>query len=213
MVTKTRPKSVSGSKPMENPANEERALAVEQQEKIQKALYEIANAASAITDMGSFYRKLHRIVGKLMYARNFFVALYDEQSDLITWPYYVDTVDVNPPSPVSLMDQHGSTGWILRHGKTLADVDGSVARTMKGGEIELVGTHSDGIGIPLKSEGKTIGVLIVQSYEASIKYTLQDMEILNFVAQHISTALSRAGPSRIPVKEGSHLPYPHNRAR
>jgi hypothetical protein len=36
--------------------------------KIQKALYEIADAASAVRDMHSFYKKLHKIVGKMMYA-------------------------------------------------------------------------------------------------------------------------------------------------
>ena len=159
--------------------------------KIQKALYEIADAASAVTDMQAFYARMHDIVGKLMYAGNFFIATYDEQSDLITWTYYVDTVDVKP-SPVRLSDQHGATGWILRHGKTLADVDGSVARAIKQGEIKPVGTDSDGIGVPLKSDHKMIGVLIAQSYEPAIKYTVADIEILNFVAQHISTALTRA---------------------
>ena len=166
--------------------------AMDRQVKIQKALYEIADAASAVRDMQSFYKKLHKIVGRLMYARNFFIALYDEKSDLITWPYYVDTVDVEPPTPTRLADHHGSTGWILRHGKTLADVDGSVARAMQREESELIGTVSDGIGIPLKNDGKTVGVLIVQSYKPNVKFTLQDIEILNFVAQHISTALARA---------------------
>ena len=56
---------------------------LERQLKIQKVLYEIADAASAVRDMYSFYKKLHKIVGKLMYAENFFIALYDAQSDLI----------------------------------------------------------------------------------------------------------------------------------
>jgi serine phosphatase RsbU (regulator of sigma subunit) len=171
---------------------EKKAPAMDRQIKVQKALYEIADAASAVTDMQSFYGKLHKIVGKLMYARNFFIALYDEQSDLITWPYYVDTVDVEPPPPTHLADHRGATGWILRNGKTLADVDGSVARAIRRGESELIGTVSDGIGIPLKNDGETLGVLLVQSYRTNIKFTLQDIEILNFVAQHVSTALARA---------------------
>jgi serine phosphatase RsbU (regulator of sigma subunit) len=168
-----------------------KAPVMDRQVKVQKALYEIADAASAVTDMQSFYRKLHKIVGKLMYARNFFIALYDEQSDLITWPYYVDTVDVESPPPTRLADHHGATGWILRQGKTLADVDGSVAQAIQRGESEPIGSVSDGIGIPLKNDGKTLGVLLVQSYKANIKFSLQDIEILNFVAQHISTALAR----------------------
>jgi len=192
MVNKTGPIGKRKKKATAKPTGREKGVSEERRIRIQKALYKIAEAASAVTDMRSFYKRLHKIVGELMYAGNFFIALYDEQSDLITWPYYVDTVDVTPLPPIALSKQHGATGWILRHGKTLADVDGSVARTMKAGEIELVGTHSDGIGIPLKNDGKTIGVLVVQSYEANIRYTLQDIEILSFVAQHISTALTRA---------------------
>src|SRR3989304_305989 len=87
--------------------------------KIQKALYEIADAASAVKDMQSFYKKLHKIVGKLMYAENFFIALYDKPSDLITWSYVVDTVYLEASPPTKLSEQTGATGWVLRHGKTI----------------------------------------------------------------------------------------------
>ena len=159
--------------------------------KIQSALYQIAEAASAVTDMQDFYVALHRIIGELMYAENFFIALYDAQSDLITWPYYVDTVDVKP-TPIRLVDHHGATGWVLRQGKTIADNDGSFQAAMQRGEAEMIGTFSDGIASPLKTDGKTIGVLNLQSYKEEIKYSLQDIEVLNFVGQHISTALMRA---------------------
>jgi hypothetical protein len=58
-------------------ADQERTL------KVQSALYEITDAASAVQDMGAFYAELHRVVGGLMYAKNFFIALYDETTGLI----------------------------------------------------------------------------------------------------------------------------------
>src|ERR1051325_4566754 len=63
---------------------------LKRQLEIQKALYEIADAAGAARDLQSFYKKLRRIIGKLMYAKNFYIATYDEDTDLVTWPYYVD---------------------------------------------------------------------------------------------------------------------------
>ncbi len=164
----------------------------ERQVKIQKALYEIADAASAVRDMQSFYKKLHKIVGRLMYAENFSIALYDEQSDLITWPYYVDTVDVEPLPPAKLSDFHGATGWVLRHGKTVADEDGSWAAAKARGEAHEVGSDSVGIAAPLKIKSKTIGVIFVQSYIKGIGYQPEDIKVLEFVAQHIATALTRA---------------------
>ena len=67
--------------------------------KLQDALYRIAELASAAEDMQDFYRSIHAVVGELMYANNFFIALYDEERQLISWPYYVDEVDTEVPDP------------------------------------------------------------------------------------------------------------------
>ncbi|HEY6072407.1 MAG TPA: GAF domain-containing protein, partial [Anaerolineales bacterium] len=166
--------------------------AAEKSSRLQGALYKIADAASSASDMQQFYATLHGIISELMYAENLFIALYDEQNDLITWPYYVDTVDIEPPHPIRLEDHQGVTGWVLRHGQTLANVDGSAQAVIDRGESVNLGTESDGIAIPLTNEDRTVGVLLVQSYKPEIKYTLQDKDVLNFVAQHISTALARA---------------------
>jgi len=160
--------------------------------KVQAALYQIADAASAVRDMQSFYKKLHKIVGKLMRAENFFIAVYDEKRDLITWPYHADTVDVEPRPPMRLAEHHGATGWVLRHGKTLADVDGSYQAAIERGEAESIGTDSDGIAVPLKVKSRTIGVVLIQSYIKGIGYQVEDIRVLEFVAQHIATALTRA---------------------
>ena len=161
------------------------------QVKILNALYEIADAASAVRDMQSFYKKLHKIVGKLMYAENLFIALHDKQTDLITWPYYVDTVD-EQPAPTKLQDHLGATGWVLRHGETVADADGSWAAAKARGEAHELSSDSDGIAVPLKVKNETIGVVLIQSYIKGIGYQPEDIKVLEFVAQHIATALTRA---------------------
>jgi GAF domain-containing protein/DNA-binding response OmpR family regulator len=165
---------------------------LKRQLKIQKVLYEIADAASAVRDMQSFYKKLHKIVGKLMYAENFFIALYDAQSDLVSFPYRVDTADVEPVPPQHLGEQHGATAWVIQYGEALDRSSGKIDAAIARGEMEQVGTKSNGIVVPLKSENKTIGALAVQSYIDGILYDAQDVDLLTFVAQHISTALARA---------------------
>ena len=174
------------SEPVKRDRDHKRAL------KIQAALYKIADAASATRDMRTFYTKVHKIVGKLMYAENFFIALYDEQTDLITWPYYVDTVDVEPPQTMHLAEHRGATGWVLRHGKIIADADGSWEAAKGRGEGQDVGSKSVGIAAPLKVRNETIGVVFIQSYIGGIEYQIEDVKVLEFVAQHISTALTRA---------------------
>ena len=55
-------------------------------EKLQAALYRIAEIASAAQDMQEFYAEIHHIVGELMYADNFYIVLYDEGRQQINWP-------------------------------------------------------------------------------------------------------------------------------
>ena len=55
-------------------------------ERVQRALYRIADAASAAEDLGAFYRRIHDIVAELMYATNFFIALYDAERGAIKLP-------------------------------------------------------------------------------------------------------------------------------
>ena len=52
--------------------------------------------------------------------------------------------------------------------------------------------ESTWLGVPLKAEDRTIGVLVVQSYTKDVRYTEQDKDLLAFVGQHVGAALSRA---------------------
>ncbi len=160
-------------------------------EQVQAALYRIAEAASAAQDMPEFYAAMHRVVGELMYARNFFIALYDEATEIISFPYFVDEVDsVIPPQKLR---KGGVTAYVIRTGQPYHDSPEKYEALVQKGEIERVGAESvDWLGVPLKVENRTIGVLVVQSYTDGVRYRDDDLDLLNFVGQHIAAALSRA---------------------
>ena len=89
----------------------------ERQARVQSALYRIAETASAAHDMGEFYASIHAIVGELMYAENFYVALYDEDRQRVSYPFHVDELDEEWPAP-NVWDEMGSgqaTGTTLPH--------------------------------------------------------------------------------------------------
>ncbi len=166
--------------------------------KVQDALYRIAELASAARDMQEFYRAVHGVVGELMEARNFFIALYDEERELISWPYHVDEVDEGPPEgwvPFGGAHARGTTGYVLRTGTPQLLSYDRHQELIDQGEIELRGIMTDDstwLGAPLKAEGRTVGVLVVQSYTKDVQYSEQDKELLAFVGQHVGAALSRA---------------------
>src|SRR4051812_43174897 len=117
-------------------------------ERVQAALYRIAELAGAARDLQEFYAAVHAIVGELMFAENFFIALYDEERQLINWPYYADTVDLDIPDP-NRWDAFGSgnarglTAYVLRTGQPELIAARRQQELRERGEIELVGTTTE----------------------------------------------------------------------
>ena len=163
----------------------------------QAALYKIAALASSAEDMPSFYQGLHDILRGLMYAENMYVALYEDERQLISFPYFIDLVDKDVPDPrqwdrLGTGEASGVTGYILRKGELL-HVSGRDIEDLAADEaLDKVGApSSDYLGVPLTVDGHTIGVLAVQSYEPGETYDQTDEKLLGFVADHIAAALAR----------------------
>src|SRR5438270_739626 len=83
-------------------------------QRIQLATYRISEAAHAAGSLQDLFRAIHRIVGELMPAKNFYIALYDAASDLLTFPYHVDEYDNDFPSK---RPGKGLTEYVLRTGE------------------------------------------------------------------------------------------------
>src|SRR5581483_11581617 len=167
--------------------------------KVQQALYRIAELASSARDLHEFYKAIHGVVDKLMYASNFYIALYDEDRRLISWPYFVDEVDPEVPDPnrweqFGIGDARGTTAYVLRTGKPEHLSRERIEELAELGEVDLIGGMAeDWLGVPLRSDdGSTVGVLAVQSYLPDRRYTEHDEGLLAFVGQHVGAALSRA---------------------
>jgi PAS domain S-box-containing protein len=171
-----------------------------QSDAVQSALYRIAELASAAEDMQEFYGAVHAVVGELMNARNFYIALYDDERRLINFPYWADELDDDWPDAnewIEFGDRQamGVTGYLLRTGEPQLLTRDAQAALIEQGEVVLVGAlteDSSWLGVPLKSEDRTVGALVVQSYSKDVQYTGQDKDLLAFVGQHVGAALSRA---------------------
>jgi signal transduction histidine kinase/ActR/RegA family two-component response regulator len=177
------------------------AEATEQQDShVWRVLYRVAETAATAQDLPEFYRAMHEIVGEQMDTTNFFIALYDEERQLIRFPYYVDELPHPLPAPDAWLPfgvgyAGGATGYVLRTGRPQLLRPEDYRRLQASGEIGTdAGTvvdAGDWLGVPLRAGGKTVGVIAVQSYTAAVRYSEADRDLLAFVAQHIGAALER----------------------
>ncbi|HUG52991.1 MAG TPA: PAS domain S-box protein [Vicinamibacteria bacterium] len=158
-------------------------------EKLQRALYRIAEMSGSVEDMPGFYASLHQTVGELMSARNFYLALCHETTHALTFEYFVDEVD---PAPPQVKQGKTLTEYVLRTGEPLLASPAVFERLVAQGEVEVVGAPSlDWLGVPLMRDSRAFGVLVVQSYSETVRYTEADRDILTFVSQHVAAALDR----------------------
>lgn len=183
----------------------ERTEQLSKSNKVQTALYKIADSTSTSHDILDFFKQIHGIVSELMYAGNFFIALYDEGTGLLSFPYFIDEND-SPYPDVALRDFHGMTSYVILNGKPIKHGIDNFNRLVESGDITLEGTANvDCVGAPLKVGDKTIGAIFVQSYTEGITYTDQDDDVLIFVAQHIANAIHRLQASDAEHKRATEL--------
>ncbi len=186
---------------------EEQISEREQSEKVQKALFQISELSASDLPMPSFLQQLHQVVANLMFAKNFYVALYDRQQDSVCFPYMVDEVDEVLPLPNQQIPAPllaGSwTMWILTHGKPLFG-DASTITAITGLTPRFGAVARCWLGLPLFSgqdrmdasaaiadNGQIFGVLCLQIYDEHTPYTQAEYQLLDYVSRHISQALLR----------------------
>jgi len=161
-------------------------------EELQRALYEIASLSAADRPEHEHYARLHAIVGRLMYAKNFIILTYDAEAGLIRPEYMVDEDEsmVSEAFPygegISSMVIRTRKPWLLDDALYCALVDTGEIRAPRG----LADFHS-WMGVPLVAQEKVYGLIVVQSYSSEVTYTQEDLELLTFVASHVAAAVAR----------------------
>lgn len=159
------------------------------EEKSREATYYISQAASSTLNLEELYHRIHTVLGELMPVDNFFIALYDPAAEIISFPYFVDQYD---PPPAPKKPGKGLTEYVLRTGKALLAPPHVFDELVEQGEVENLGTPSiDWLGVPLKVNDGTVGILAVQSYEEEVRFREQEKAILIFVSTQVALAIIR----------------------
>lgn len=156
-------------------------------ELVQDAIYRISQAVIATDCIEDLYPAIHAILGELISAENFYIALYDPASDLLSFPYYRDQYDEQPPAQ---KPERGLSEYIMRMGKPLLLTPEIFMQLAQTGEIELVGTQPiDWLGAPLKVEDRIIGIMAVQSYSDDIRFTQEHYDFFEFVSTQVALTI------------------------
>ena len=167
-------------------------------ENIQRALYQLAELSASASDGRTLNTRLHEIISELVSAKNFLMALYHPESKEISIPYFVDEKD--DQAPVKRFEYGiGMSSYVLeRKQPVLLDAAGYAALVASGEMSQPLGNVSiaSWMGAPMLLGDRVYGVIIVQSYDASVMYTQADLDILAFMTSHVAVAIARMQADR-----------------
>jgi len=165
------------------------ALERRRMERVNESIFKISEAANSARNLQELFHSIHEVISGLMPVSNFYIALYDPDHEILSFPYFVDEFD-SPPAPKKL--GRGLTEYVLRTGIPLLASPEVFAELIQRGEVESIGAPSiDWLGVPLNIDSRTIGVLVVQTYTEGLRYSEEDKNILKFVCDQIAMVIHR----------------------
>ncbi len=160
-------------------------------EHLQTVLLNISEMSSAVTTIEKLIAMIHKSLALVMDVSNFYIALYNKKTESYEIPYFTDQYDDLSIFTSSDLKK-GMTELVRKSGKpTFIDIK-KLAKLKKAGDVSLIGSPPLlWLGVPIKVESETIGVMAVQTYTDESLYNEEDLDLLVIVAGHVGQALMK----------------------
>jgi GAF domain-containing protein len=133
---------------------------------------------------------VYRGVSHMFDEANMYIALYDPDKDVVTFP--LDITEKEEDKFQSLSADRGLTGYIIRNCTSVLIKENIPERLAEMG-IEMVGAPAlSWMGVPMMVGTQVLGVMAVQSYTTPRAFDEHDRELMAALANQTATALQNA---------------------
>ena len=159
---------------------------------MQTGLLQLSELASKVTTMDAFYPALVDVVSTLLIADSFHIALVNNQQKLsLAFCHNPQEQDL-----LSKLEQDGwlysLTGLVYRQQTAVHCNAAEQMALASANKVRLLDSScTDWLGVPLKRGHHTIGVMALKSYDNKLYFDDRDCQLLEFIAEHIVTAIDR----------------------
>lgn len=151
---------------------------------------------TSLTSGEGLYHSLRAFVKELqtlMIVDTFYVVMYDEQTDIVSYPLYLTYKDDLHFPPRKLSDNPGLTGAVISSRKTLAIPDITLPAMQEKYQIVIIvdlDIHSY-VGIPLMMNDRIIGVVSIQARQPNA-YSSDQVRMLETLATQVAITVEKA---------------------
>lgn len=162
-------------------------------EKAQRLYYSIASWTLNTPNLDDFYQRVHRELGNIIDASNFFIALYDQSKRYLTFPYYVDESFQGSVRFTKKRLGSGLTEYTINANKPLFLYEADILRLADEHQIDLYGQQQPKVMLtaPLRIGDEITGIIGVKSYDDASLYGPRDLELLEFISGQVALAIAR----------------------
>ncbi|MBN2461295.1 MAG: PAS domain S-box protein [Candidatus Cloacimonetes bacterium] len=159
-------------------------------QEVQSFIYNISTAINRSFDLTALYRYIHLELGKVVDNTNFYITLYDKDTNVISAPYYVDQFKKTTPQPQQL--KTGITAYVIRTGKSLfLTVNKRNELIRKGLIADYAWKSKIWLGVPLRMEKEIIGAMAIQSYVNEKAFSRDDLRIMEIISDQVALAITK----------------------
>ncbi|WP_092159961.1 EAL domain-containing protein [Maridesulfovibrio ferrireducens] len=163
-----------------------------QTENINLILYKISSAVKSTSDNHSLFQFIHESLKPFIEAENFYVALYDEDNEALSFPYYSDEKDfIEPQEKIDITNINCLSAKVIQNKQPLLLREKDFARYEAEGLLTIGPSAKSWLGVPLIHDGKVIGVMTIQSYNSDSNYNVQDIDLMVAISDQIASAIQR----------------------
>ena len=154
------------------------------------AINKIGQSLSKLAEKETIIHDICSMLGKLFSIENLYIALYDEDKNLITFPYYtIEGTMINTPSRNF---GNGLTEFVIKTKKSL------IVNTAKHEIMVSLGMNPQGrdamsiLATPMIAGEKILGVITLQDYQNENAFSQSQVETLSTIASQAAIALENA---------------------
>lgn len=157
-------------------------------ERVQQLIYEISKAVHTTENLDQLFQIIKEQLSTIMDTKNFFIALYNKETDTLSLPFFRDEKDQFDSIPAGKT----LTAYVIRQKKPVLAGSKLIAELEENEEIDLFGTPCKvWMGVPLRAEDDIIGVISLQSYEDEHAFSERDLQILQFISNQAGLSIDR----------------------
>jgi PAS domain S-box-containing protein len=150
-------------------------------------LLKISKKGYTTSSLKEFVMYIQLKLGRIIDTSNFYIAFINKEKQTINIPFIS-----GEESEEEFPAEKSMTGHLINTNRSIFIYEEGIKELLKNNIIKLIGPSAKvWLGVPLRVNDEAIGAIVVQSYDDENAFKESDIELLEYVASHISLAIQR----------------------